>query len=99
MTPGASAGGGLAAGVSLLARDLVGWDRLAAYDEVILANDSCYLLRPLDDVLAEMDARAEISRIFANVASSTYTPVCLPNTASRCAPTVVSTPPTVMGVS
>lgn len=43
---------------SLLARDLVGWDRLAAYDEVILANDSCYLLRPLDDVLAEMDARA-----------------------------------------
>lgn len=43
---------------SLLARDLVGWDRLEAYDEVILANDSCYLLRPLDDVLAGMDARS-----------------------------------------
>ena len=43
---------------SLLARDLVGWERLAAYDEVVLANDSCYLLRDLDDVFAEMDARA-----------------------------------------
>ncbi len=43
---------------SLLARDLVGWDRLDGYDEVILANDSCYLLRPLGDVLAEMDTRA-----------------------------------------
>lgn len=43
---------------SLLARDLVGWERLAAYDEVILANDSCYLLRPLDEVFARMDARA-----------------------------------------
>ncbi len=43
---------------SLLARDLVGWDRLAAYDEVVLANDSCYLLRELDDVFAEMDGRA-----------------------------------------
>lgn len=43
---------------SLLARDLVGWERLAAYDEVVLVNDSCYLLRPLDDVFAEMDSRA-----------------------------------------
>ena len=43
---------------SLLARDLVGWERLADFDEVILANDSCFLVRPLDDVLAEMDARA-----------------------------------------
>lgn len=43
---------------SLLARDLVGWERLDGYDEVILANDSCYLLRPLDDVFAEMDTRA-----------------------------------------
>jgi Rhamnan synthesis protein F len=43
---------------SLLARELVGWDRLEEYDEVVLANDSCYLLRPLDDVLAEMDGRA-----------------------------------------
>lgn len=43
---------------SMLARDLVGWDVLDAYDEVILANDSCFLLRPLDDVFARMDARA-----------------------------------------
>ncbi|PUA80910.1 rhamnan synthesis F family protein [Nocardioides currus] len=43
---------------SLLARELVGWERLEAYDEVVLANDSCYLLRPLDDVFAEMDTRA-----------------------------------------
>ncbi len=43
---------------SLLARELVGWERLAPYDEVVLANDSCYLLRPLDDVFAEMDTRA-----------------------------------------
>ena len=43
---------------SMLARDLVGWDVLDGYDEVILANDSCYLLRPLDEVFAQMDARA-----------------------------------------
>jgi hypothetical protein len=42
---------------SLLARELVGWDALAAYDEVLLANDSCWLLRPLDQVFADMDAR------------------------------------------
>lgn len=40
---------------SMLARDLVGWDQLAGYDEVLLVNDSCYLLRPLDDVFARMD--------------------------------------------
>ena len=27
-------------------------------DEVVLANDSCFLVRPLDDVFAEMDRRA-----------------------------------------
>lgn len=43
---------------SLLARELVGWERLAEYDEVVLANDSCYLLRPLDEVFAEMETRA-----------------------------------------
>ena len=43
---------------SALARDLVGWDALATYDEVVLANDSCWLLRPLDAVFARMDARA-----------------------------------------
>jgi len=43
---------------SLLAKELVGWDTLAAYDEVLLANDSCWLLRPLDDVFARMDTQA-----------------------------------------
>ncbi len=43
---------------SMLARDLVGWDTLTTYDEVVLANDSCFLLRPLDDTFAEMDTRA-----------------------------------------
>jgi CDP-glycerol glycerophosphotransferase (TagB/SpsB family) len=42
---------------SRLARDHVGWDTLERYDEVILANDSCYLLRDLDEVFARMDAR------------------------------------------
>jgi CDP-glycerol glycerophosphotransferase (TagB/SpsB family) len=42
---------------SMLARDLVGWDVIGRYDELILANDSCYLLRSLDDVFATMDAR------------------------------------------
>jgi hypothetical protein len=41
---------------SLLARELVGWPALAAYDEVLLANDSCWLIRPLDEVFARMDA-------------------------------------------
>lgn len=43
---------------SMLARDLVGWGRLAAYDEVLLVNDSAYLLRPLDDVFSRMNAEA-----------------------------------------
>lgn len=43
---------------SMLARDLVGWDVLDGCDEVILANDSCYLVRPLDEVFARMDTRA-----------------------------------------
>ncbi|MBW9214096.1 CDP-glycerol glycerophosphotransferase family protein [Mumia sp. zg.B53] len=41
---------------ALLARELVGWDALAAYDDVLLVNDSSYLLRPLDEVLARRDA-------------------------------------------
>jgi hypothetical protein len=41
---------------SMLARDLVGWDRIAEYDEVLLVNDSCYLLGGLDKVFARMDA-------------------------------------------
>ena len=43
---------------SMLARDLVGWDVIDGYDELLLVNDSCYLLRPLDEVFAEMDATA-----------------------------------------
>ncbi|MEO9324925.1 CDP-glycerol glycerophosphotransferase family protein [Nocardioides sp. C4-1] len=40
-----------------IAADLVGWDVLVEqYDELVLANDSTYLLRPLDDVLVQMDA-------------------------------------------
>lgn len=43
---------------SMLAGDLVGWDELAGYDEVLLVNDSCYLLRPLDDVFTRMEAKS-----------------------------------------
>ena len=43
---------------SLLARELVGWSVLDEYDEVLLANDSCWLLRPLDEVFARMDRQA-----------------------------------------
>ena len=43
---------------SLLARELVGWEALDGYDEVLLANDSCWLLRPLDEVFARMDRQA-----------------------------------------
>ncbi|MFT5797609.1 MAG: CDP-glycerol glycerophosphotransferase [Candidatus Azotimanducaceae bacterium] len=39
---------------SILARDLVGWDKLAEYDEVIFANDSCYLVQPLEKVFSDM---------------------------------------------
>lgn len=43
---------------SLLARDLVGWDVIETYDELLLANDSCYLVQPFDQVFARMDATA-----------------------------------------
>jgi CDP-glycerol glycerophosphotransferase (TagB/SpsB family) len=42
---------------SLLARDLVGWDLIDSYDELVLANDSSYLLRDLDQMFATMDAK------------------------------------------
>lgn len=41
----------------VLARDLVGWDALSKYDEVIFANDSAYLVKPLDKVFARMDQK------------------------------------------
>ena len=42
----------------MLARDLVGWDVIETYDELLLANDSCYLVQPFDEVFARMDATA-----------------------------------------
>ncbi|MEP5762701.1 MAG: CDP-glycerol glycerophosphotransferase family protein [Litoreibacter sp.] len=40
---------------SLLARDFVGWSALSEYDEVVFANDSAYLVQPLDDTFARMN--------------------------------------------
>lgn len=42
---------------SMLASQLVGWDQLAEYDEVVFANDSCFLVRPLEEVFASMADR------------------------------------------
>ena len=42
---------------SRLARQL-GWKLVEQYDELVLANDSCYLLRGLDHVFQKMDAKA-----------------------------------------
>jgi hypothetical protein len=42
---------------SMLARDLVGWEVIEQYDELVLANDSCYLVQPFDQVFARMDAQ------------------------------------------
>lgn len=36
----------------------IGWSEIERYDELLLVNDSCYLLRPLDDVFSRMSARA-----------------------------------------
>ena len=38
--------------------DLVGWNTIEQYDELLLVNDSCYLLRPLDDVFSRMDGKS-----------------------------------------
>jgi len=42
----------------MLASDLVGWHTLDAYDELMFVNDSCYCIRPLDEVFDKMDAAA-----------------------------------------
>ncbi|UDY22659.1 rhamnan synthesis F family protein [Nocardioides sp. Kera G14] len=42
---------------AMLARDLVGWERLEEYDEVLFVNDSTFLLRPLDEVFTTMADR------------------------------------------
>jgi CDP-ribitol ribitolphosphotransferase len=41
---------------SMLATELVGWDVIDQYDEMMLANDSAWLVQPLDRVFAKMDA-------------------------------------------
>ena len=42
---------------ALLAETYVGWDVIATYDELIITNDSYYVLRPLDEMFARMDAQ------------------------------------------
>ncbi|MBA1190727.1 hypothetical protein G7Z99_17015 [Pseudomonas entomophila] len=42
---------------SLLANSLVGWDTIEQYDELLLANDSCYLVTDFDAVFKRMDER------------------------------------------
>lgn len=41
---------------ALLADDLIGWDALADYDEVVFVDDGAYLVRPLDEVFEQMAA-------------------------------------------
>lgn len=41
---------------AMLATELVGWDMIDQYDEMMLANDSAWLVQPLDRVFAKMDA-------------------------------------------
>lgn len=41
---------------SRLAADLVGWDQLETYDEVVFANDSAYLIRPLDEAFDRLSS-------------------------------------------
>src|SRR5690606_6282563 len=36
----------------------LGWDLVGGYDELLLVNDSCYLLRSLDHVFERMDGKA-----------------------------------------
>ncbi len=43
--------------LAILADELVGWDVIETYDELMFANDSAYLLRPLDELFARMDAQ------------------------------------------
>lgn len=40
---------------SRLAKELVGWDVIDSYDEMILTNDSSYLVRTFDSVFKRMD--------------------------------------------
>lgn len=42
---------------SELAKDKVGWDVISNYDELLLINDSCFLLQNLDHVFNKMDSK------------------------------------------
>lgn len=42
---------------SRLARDLVGWETIRAYDELLLVNDSSYLLGSLQPLFDKMDSK------------------------------------------
>ncbi|MFV0447971.1 MAG: CDP-glycerol glycerophosphotransferase family protein [Vibrio sp.] len=37
--------------------NFVGWENISQYDDVLFVNDSCYLIRPLDELFSEMDRR------------------------------------------
>ena len=41
-----------------LAKYLVGWKTIEEYDEVMLVNDSSYLIRPLKDIFSKMDSKS-----------------------------------------
>jgi len=40
-----------------LAKYLVGWDKINTYDELLLVNDSSYLIKPLDDTFTKMNSK------------------------------------------
>ena len=40
-----------------LAKFLVGWETIEKYDEVMLVNDSSYLLKPLDNIFTKMNTK------------------------------------------
>ena len=41
-----------------LANHLVGWKKISKYDELMLVNDSSYLVRPMDQVFEKMNAQS-----------------------------------------
>lgn len=40
-----------------LLKNFVGWEKVAEYDDVLFVNDSCYLIKSLDDLFSDMDER------------------------------------------
>lgn len=40
-----------------LAHNLVGWNEISKYDELLLVNDSSYLIKPLNQVFKKMDSK------------------------------------------